>query len=103
MKIECLNLKYKYATKQEYIIDLSLLDLCFIRDSDTAMMFKAGIDKDTKVQLALEQPDNIIGLIKAEQLYDAKFVILYSNCSFMIENIISPSKEELLDKFCVKE
>ncbi len=103
MKIKCFNLKYKHATKQEYIIDLSLLDLCFIRDSDTTMMFKAGIDKDTKVQLALEQPDNIIGSMKAEQLYDAMFVVSDSNCSFMIENIISPSKEKLLDKFRIKE
>ena len=103
MKIKCLNLKYKHATEQEYIIDPVMLDLCFIRDSDTKMMLKAGIDKDTKVQLALEQPDNIIGLVKAEQLYDAKFFILHTGCSFMIENIISPSKEELLDKFCIKE
>lgn len=103
MKIKCLNLKYKHATEQEYIIDPMMLDLCFIRDSDAAVMFRAGIDKDTKVQLALEQPDNIIGLVKAEQLYDAKFFVTSTCCSFMIENIISPSKEELLDKFCIKE
>lgn len=103
MKIKCLNLKYKHAIEQEYIIDPIMMDLCFIRDSDAAVMFRAGIDKDTKVQLALEQPDNIIGLTQIEQLYDAKFFVLYSNCSVTIENIISPSKEELLEKFCVKE
>lgn len=103
MKIKCLNLKYKHAIEQEYIIDPLLMDLCFVRDSDIKMMFKADIDEDTRVQFALEQFDNIISLTKIEQLYDAKFFILYSNCSITIENIISPSREELFDKFCVKE